>query len=181
MVTLITVGIVLDYVLRIMGLMIFKTLEVLGRKHHRLKKRITEHCTDMESPKGEKIEEVEENDGSSGRASREASRPTLYERMDSATTVNSEEAPLRGNRQCNMAVKKDYRIPGEFIHSDLVLSLLSLTCENTAVNIEHHVDRLGAFVTIVLGEMVVNVFYRSASATGLNVYVVHSRVIANIL
>jgi hypothetical protein len=35
-------------------------------------------------------------------------------------------------------------------------------------NIEHHVDRLGAFVTIVLGEMVANVFYTSTIATGVN-------------
>jgi hypothetical protein len=37
-----------------------------------------------------------------------------------------------------------------------------------AINIEHHVERLGAFVTIVLGEMVVNVFYHTSRATGLN-------------
>jgi hypothetical protein len=40
-----------------------------------------------------------------------------------------------------------------------------------AINIEHHVERLGAFVTIVLGEMVVNVFYHTSRATGLNQYV----------
>jgi len=37
-----------------------------------------------------------------------------------------------------------------------------------AINIEHHVDRLGAFVTIVLGEMVVSVFYHTSRASGLN-------------
>lgn len=35
-------------------------------------------------------------------------------------------------------------------------------------NIEHHNERLGAFVTIVLGEMVANVFYKSTFATGVN-------------
>lgn len=40
-----------------------------------------------------------------------------------------------------------------------------------AINIEHHVERLGAFVTIVLGEMVVNVFFHTSKATGLNQYV----------
>jgi hypothetical protein len=35
-------------------------------------------------------------------------------------------------------------------------------------NIEHHNERLGAFVTIVLGEMVANVFYRSTFASGVN-------------
>jgi low temperature requirement protein LtrA len=51
----------------------------------------------------------------------------------------------------------------------------------SAINIEHHVERLGAFVTIVLGEMVVNVLYKSANATGLNAYVVHLVVITSIL
>jgi hypothetical protein len=37
-----------------------------------------------------------------------------------------------------------------------------------AINIEHHVDRLGAFVTIVLGEMVVNIFFHTSLASGLN-------------
>jgi hypothetical protein len=37
-----------------------------------------------------------------------------------------------------------------------------------AINIEHHVERLGAFVTIVLGEMVVNVLYHTSKATGLD-------------
>jgi hypothetical protein len=40
-----------------------------------------------------------------------------------------------------------------------------------AVNIEHHVDRLGAFVTIVLGEMVVNIFFHTNLASGLSEYV----------
>jgi hypothetical protein len=37
-----------------------------------------------------------------------------------------------------------------------------------AINIEHHVDRLGSFVTIALGEMVVNVFYHASTTPGLN-------------
>jgi hypothetical protein len=37
-----------------------------------------------------------------------------------------------------------------------------------AYNIEHHVERLGAFVTIVLGEMVVNIFFNASLASGLN-------------
>jgi len=38
-----------------------------------------------------------------------------------------------------------------------------------AINIEHHVDRIGAFVTIVLGEMVANVFFKNSIAPGINV------------
>ncbi|KAJ7031649.1 bacterial low temperature requirement A protein-domain-containing protein [Mycena alexandri] len=37
-----------------------------------------------------------------------------------------------------------------------------------ATNIEHHVERLQAFVTIVLGEMVVNVFFKTSGPVGLN-------------
>jgi low temperature requirement protein LtrA len=37
-----------------------------------------------------------------------------------------------------------------------------------AINIEHHVERLNAFVTIVIGEMVANIFFRTALASGLN-------------
>ena len=54
--------------------------------------------------------------------------------------------------------------------SDAVIDLVDSPCghDHAAVNIEHHVERLGAFVTIVLGEMVANVFYKSVNATGLN-------------
>ncbi|KAJ7757018.1 hypothetical protein B0H16DRAFT_1721483 [Mycena metata] len=37
-----------------------------------------------------------------------------------------------------------------------------------ATNIEHHVERLQAFVTIVLGEMVVNIFFKTSGPVGLN-------------
>lgn len=37
-----------------------------------------------------------------------------------------------------------------------------------AINIEHHVERLGAFVTIVLGEMVISLLYKSSKSGGIN-------------
>lgn len=37
-----------------------------------------------------------------------------------------------------------------------------------ALNIEHYVDRLGAFVTIVLGEMVASILYKVNLSSGLS-------------
>jgi low temperature requirement protein LtrA len=53
-----------------------------------------------------------------------------------------------------------------------ILSLAFYDELHTAINIEHHVERLGAFVTIVLGEMVVNVLFKSTNASGLDACVV---------
>jgi hypothetical protein len=105
---LVTIGIVLDYPLRILGVMIFKTIEILGRKRERMKKQAAEHCTGTNSPEGEK--DGHDNGGGSGETTK------VYERsrtMDSSMTAINEEAPLRGIRQCNEAVTRNYRIPGQ--------------------------------------------------------------------
>jgi len=37
-----------------------------------------------------------------------------------------------------------------------------------AVNIEHHVDRMNAFITLVFGHLILSVLYQSTSHFGLN-------------
>ena len=37
-----------------------------------------------------------------------------------------------------------------------------------AVNIEHHVDRMNAFITLVFGHIILSVLYQSSSQFGLN-------------
>jgi hypothetical protein len=97
-------GIVLDYLLRVLGVMVFKTIEVLGRRRERMKRKTAANITGTDSP------EEEKNDQDSGSGSGNISRSRT---MDSSTTASTEEAPLRGIRQCNRAVAKDWRIPGQ--------------------------------------------------------------------
>lgn len=166
--TLVSIGTVLDYVLRVLGIMIFKTIEILGRKRERNRRKFeATQSPDMNSPK----EDIEEN------LSEDQEKTRVYERsrtMDSSLTAINEEAPLGANRQCNEAVTKHYRIPGRCQHVYCPFVAILLKLRNCiAINIEHHVERLGAFVTIMLGEMVVNIFFTSTSASGLNPYVPH--------
>lgn len=84
--------------------MVFKTIEVLGRRRERMKRKAASNLTGTDSPEDEK------NDQDSGSTSGNISRSRT---MDSSTTVSTEEAPLRGIRQCNAAVRKDWRIPGQ--------------------------------------------------------------------
>jgi hypothetical protein len=103
-ITLVALGIALDYVLRVLGVMIFKTIEILGRKREKMKRKT---CTGTDSPE-------EEKDGDDNESKSEGTS-NAFERsrtMDSSMTAVSEEAPLRGIRQCNKAVTKNYRIPG---------------------------------------------------------------------
>jgi hypothetical protein len=39
-----------------------------------------------------------------------------------------------------------------------------------AVNIEHHVDRMNAFITLVFGHIILSVLYQSSVHMGLNAY-----------
>lgn len=102
-ITLVALGIALDYVLRVLGIMIFKTIEILGRKREKMKQKT---CTGADSP--------EEKDGNDNGSRSEGISDDLERSrtMDSSITAVSEEAPLRGIRQCNKAVTKNYRIPG---------------------------------------------------------------------
>lgn len=108
-ITLVAVGIVLDYVLRILGIMIFKTIEILGKKRNKMQKNSAPvgaaQCSGTDSPREEKDNQSDDEENTQG-----------YERsrtMDSSVTAISEEAPLRGIRQCNEAVTKQFRIPGQ--------------------------------------------------------------------
>nr|GAT45965.1 predicted protein [Mycena chlorophos] len=71
--------------------------------------------------------------------------------MNSSTTAVDEQPPMSMGdiKMCRkLAARRSIRMP--------------------ATNIEHLIERLGAFVTIVLGEMVVGVFFASSNAVGLN-------------
>jgi hypothetical protein len=43
-------GIVLDYLLRVLGVMVFKTIEVLGRRRERMKRKTAANITGTDSP-----------------------------------------------------------------------------------------------------------------------------------
>lgn len=109
-ITLVAVGIVLDYVLRILGVMVFKTIEILGRKRDRIRRKsITEGAS--QSPDTDSPREDKEGSPYDGRRN-----IRVYERsrtLDSSITAINEEAPLGTNRQCNEAVTKQFRIPGQ--------------------------------------------------------------------
>lgn len=108
-ISLVAVGVVLDYVLRILGVMIFKTIEVLGKKRERART-------------GEDDLTPDEKDGSGPGGH-------IYERsrtMDSSVTAINEEAPLGNNSRCRQAAKAGYRIPGMCLRSSVYLVLTDL-------------------------------------------------------
>ena len=103
------VGCVLDSVLRILGVMIFKTIEVLGKKRARART-------------GEDDLTPGEKDGSGPGGH-------VYERsrtMDSSVTVINEKAPLGNNSRCRQAAMAGYRIPGMFLRSSACLVIVDL-------------------------------------------------------
>ena len=45
------------------------------------------------------------------------------------------------------------------------------------VNIEHHVDRMNSFITLVFGHIILSVLYQSSASFGLNAYVLGAYVV----
>ncbi|KAJ7846352.1 hypothetical protein B0H14DRAFT_2772436 [Mycena olivaceomarginata] len=142
-IALVAVGIALDYLLRVIGLLLYKTMEILGRKYER-KRQLHNRQHSCPWSLADEDKTPEEKGMADDHGSFAPNRT-----VNSSMTAVNEEAPLGGIKICQRtAAKEEYRIP--------------------AINIEHHVERLGAFVTLVLGEMVVNVFFKSSTSVGLN-------------
>ncbi|KAJ6588444.1 hypothetical protein B0H19DRAFT_1099342 [Mycena capillaripes] len=144
-IALVSIGIVLEHVLRVVGVLLYKTMEILGKKYERRRRQhYKQHSCpwtledDLNTPGVEKDAPDERG-------------PFAYATgtVNSSMTAVNEEAPLGAIKVCQRtAARENMRLP--------------------AINIEHHVERLGAFVTIVLGEMVVSVFFTSSGRVGLN-------------
>ncbi|KAJ7248625.1 hypothetical protein B0H12DRAFT_1123492 [Mycena haematopus] len=144
-IALVVVGVALDHFLRVVGVLFYKTMQILGRKYERKRQELSRQNSCLWSPTDEpKTQEVERS------MSDERGHIGADRTVNSSTTAVNEEPPLEAiTIICQRtAAEEQYRIP--------------------AINIEHHVERLGAFVTVVLGEMVVNVFFKSSSPVGLN-------------
>ncbi|KAJ7135420.1 hypothetical protein C8R43DRAFT_1020947 [Mycena crocata] len=140
---LVALGIILDLALRLVGVLLYKTMEILGKKYakRRQNQNRQNSCPwsaddPMRTPGAEKVTD----------------EPGPFEgvtTVNSSMTAVNETAPLGDIKLCQVtAAQERTRFP--------------------AINIEHHVDRLGAFVTVVLGEMVVNVFFATSGPVGLN-------------
>ncbi|KAF7292874.1 hypothetical protein MIND_01186400 [Mycena indigotica] len=138
-ITLAAVGIFADFTVRFFGIVLYKTFEVLGKRYERIRK--------------EKLGLSESSpDPDSGTAAFED--PVLldvFRTMNNSTTAVDEQPPMSMGdiKMCReLAAREALRIP--------------------AINIEHQIERLGAFVTVVLGEMVMSVFFSSSGHVGLN-------------
>jgi len=60
---------------------------------------------------------------------------------------------------------------GDILHKIFAYYPGTMYFDNTnskAVNIEHHVDRMNAFITLVFGYIVLSVLYQSSAHMGLN-------------
>ncbi|CAK5273669.1 unnamed protein product [Mycena citricolor] len=140
-IAIVAVSIVADHLIRVLAVLLDKTMVVLGKRHDR-KRRLQRQRSAQRLYPGSPQEELEKD--WTGELDADVSRT----RNSSMTAVN-EEAPLEDIPACHwVAAKEDVRFP--------------------AINIEHLVERLGAFVTIVLGEIVVSVFFASSAAAGIN-------------
>ncbi|KAJ7057067.1 hypothetical protein C8F01DRAFT_1153281 [Mycena amicta] len=138
---LVVVAIVGDFAIRFLGIVLYKTFEALGKKYDRIRKR--KLGSDYDSCPG-----------SSRDPDKTIEDPAVLEglrTMNSSSTAVDEQPPMAMGelKMCRkLAARETLRLP--------------------AINIEHHVERLGAFVTVVLGEMVVSVFFASRTSVGLN-------------
>ncbi|KAJ7628558.1 hypothetical protein FB45DRAFT_794405 [Roridomyces roridus] len=138
-IALAALGILLDHGLRVVGVLLFKLFEGLGKK--------------MEKRRLKQLPRLNSTAPSEAPSAPEEAEKTLVlaqaRTANSSTTAVSEPSlPLENFKLCRqVASREDYRIP--------------------AINIEHLVERLGAFVTIMLGEIVVSVFFVATSPAGL--------------
>ncbi|KAJ7130167.1 hypothetical protein C8R44DRAFT_978325 [Mycena epipterygia] len=137
-IVLVTIGITTEHVLRIVGVLLFKTMEILGKKYEKRRQNRNRRNPPW-SPTAEHTETPEAEKGPF----------EGFRTQNSSMTAVDEQAPLENIKVCRKtAAKTTYRFP--------------------AINLEHHIDRLGAFVTLVLGEMVVSVFFVTSGSVGLD-------------
>ncbi|KAF7329842.1 hypothetical protein MKEN_00247600 [Mycena kentingensis (nom. inval.)] len=136
---LVVVGIIGgDVALQFLSVVLYKTFEALGRKYDRIRERRMEQ--QVINPQRADTDDHDNPDVLEG-----------LQTTNSSTTAVDEQPPMAMGdvKMCRkLAARRTLRYP--------------------AVNIEHHVERMGAFVTIVLGEMVVAVFIAAGGAIGLN-------------
>ncbi|KAJ7704288.1 hypothetical protein B0H17DRAFT_1039152 [Mycena rosella] len=149
---LVALGILTDHVLRIAGVLLFKTMEGLGKKYERRRQRhYRQKLARQNSRPWSPADDAVMTPGVEKRTP-EAELSGPFEGIrtgNSSSTAINEEAPLGDLKVCqDAAAHESYRFP--------------------ATNIEHHVERLGAFVIVVLGEMVVSVFFNASGTVGLN-------------
>ena len=98
-ISLVAAGVIADYLLRILGVMIFKTLEILGRRRARAQKNSTSKICKGFTRKG-------------GRDEDDQSYFDRTHTADSSTTAVNESSPLRSNGLFSECLQKEYRIPG---------------------------------------------------------------------
>lgn len=101
-ISLVAAGIVVDYILRVVGVMMFKTMEILGKRMAKSSKG--KSCTKL-MRKGGQDDDNQDDDNQDSYFAR--SRTT----NSSATAVN-ESSPLPSNGQFTKALQNEYRVPG---------------------------------------------------------------------
>lgn len=160
----VALGIFIEYLMKLVGFTAVKVVE--AAKHCKTSASRTSTSTSAT------LKDEEQGEGNESREIiAENIRDEGDEKEDPIIKRARHYLPLAQNQRVGewvMEQKKHVRIPGG-------LHIISLhTCGESdfkfkiAINIEHHVDRLGAFVTIVLGEMVANVFFKNNIAPGIN-------------
>ncbi|KAJ6511361.1 hypothetical protein C8R47DRAFT_1296231 [Mycena vitilis] len=133
-IALVSIGIALDYFLRVIGVLLFKTMEGLGKKYER---RRRQHEKRNSCPW--KLEDdINTPDVEKPTADEQGAFEDRTVTVNSSMTALNEEAPLGAIKVCQRsAARENLRVP--------------------AINIEHHVERLGACV-----------FFTSSGRVGLN-------------
>jgi hypothetical protein len=106
-ITLVVVGIAMDHALRIVGVVLLKTMEVLGKKYEKKRQlaSMSPSGEPVETPGTEKNLEEEEN-------------TTGVRTMNSSVTAVNEAAPLGDIKLCRREAKKSYRMPGLSIYCE---------------------------------------------------------------
>ncbi|KAJ7164992.1 hypothetical protein C8R46DRAFT_997528 [Mycena filopes] len=142
-IALVVIAVIQDQLLNLLGMVLYKTMEILGKRY--AKKRLQQSRQNSAAWSRDKDEFLVTPGKPNERS------PFYRAPHSSESTVVDEGTPLDlgSIRMLKAAAERaKYRFP--------------------ATNIEHHLERLQAFVTIVLGEMVVNVFFKTSGPVGLN-------------
>jgi hypothetical protein len=110
-ISLVAVGIVLDYLLRVIGVLLFKTMEILGKKYEKRRQQHYRQNSCPWTPADElKTPGMEKSGTDEGRPF--AADPTRTVNS-SVTAVNEEVAPFGAIKACQRtAAQQEYRFPG---------------------------------------------------------------------
>ncbi|TDL27722.1 hypothetical protein BD410DRAFT_835037 [Rickenella mellea] len=152
-----------DFLYRMVGVLVVKLIELAGKK--RTARRRNRDRAGNGNGNGD-ITDRENGDLESGEG--EGELKSGAQTPDS--TINGSSSPSNTSTSSTFGDETAFMtpMPPKGSALDNLIQEARSTQRVPAINIEHHVERQGAFVTIVLGEIIVNLFTKNSLAVGFD-------------